>query len=294
MSWTLVGQYLISGILTGGIYGLIGVAIVIIYKATKVFNFAVGTLMTLGGMICVSLITWAGLPFWAALLASLLLSGVIGYAAEKTILSPLLGQPLITMIMATLAMDSILYGSILMVWTGYAISFPEGIIPGGTLFLGPFFISRELLYSFIAGVACFALVGILFKTTQLGLRMRATAESHEVAMAVGINITRIFSFSWMIAAMVGTMAGVLLGNRTGLQVAITSAMAFKALPAVIFGGLDSVAGAVIGGLVVGIIEKFAGGFIDPKVAEISPYIILLLVLMIRPEGLFGEKRIERL
>jgi branched-chain amino acid transport system permease protein len=294
MSWTLVGQYLISGILTGGIYGLIGVAIVIIYKATKVFNFAVGTLMTLGGMICVSLITWAGLPFWAALLASLLLSSVIGYAAEKTILSPLLGQPLITMIMATLAMDSILYGSILMVWTGYAISFPEGILPGGTLFLGPFFISRELLYSFIAGVVCFALVGILFKTTQLGLRMRATAESHEVAMAVGINITRIFSFSWMIAAMVGTMAGVLLGNRTGLQVAITSAMAFKALPAVIFGGLDSVAGAVIGGLVVGIIEKFAGGFIDPKVAEISPYIILLLVLMIRPEGLFGEKRIERL
>lgn len=294
MSWTLVGQYLISGILTGGIYGLIGVAIVIIYKATKVFNFAVGTLMTMGGMICVSLITWAGLPFWAALLASLLLSSVIGYAAEKTILSPLLGQPLITMIMATLAMDSILYGSILMVWTGYAISFPEGILPGGTLFLGPFFISRELLYSFIAGVVCFALVGILFKTTQLGLRMRATAESHEVAMAVGINITRIFSFSWMIAAMVGTMAGVLLGNRTGLQVAITSAMAFKALPAVIFGGLDSVAGAVIGGLVVGIIEKFAGGFIDPKVAEISPYIILLLVLMIRPEGLFGEKRIERL
>ncbi len=294
MSWILVGQYLISGILTGGIYGLIGVAIVIIYKATKVFNFAVGTLMTLGGMICVSLITWAGLPFWAALLAALLLSSVIGYVAEKTILSPLLGQPLITMIMATLAMDSILYGSILMVWTGYAISFPEGILPGGTLFLGPFFISRELLYSFIAGVVCFALVGILFKTTQLGLRMRATAESHEVAMAVGINITRIFSLSWMIAAMVGTMAGVLLGNRTGLQVAITSAMAFKALPAVIFGGLDSVAGAVIGGLVVGIIEKFAGGFIDPKVAEISPYIILLLVLMIRPEGLFGEKRIERL
>lgn len=294
MSLTLAVQYLISGILTGGIYGLIGVAIVIIYKATKVFNFAVGTLMTLGGMICVSLITWAGLPFWAALLASLLLSSVIGYAAEKTILSPLLGQPLITMIMATLAMDSILYGLILMVWTGYAISFPEGILPGGTLFLGPFFISRELLYSFIAGVVCFSLVGILFKTTQLGLRMRATAESHEVAMAVGINITRIFSFSWMIAAMVGTMAGVLLGNRTGLQVAITSAMAFKALPAVIFGGLDSVAGAMIGGLVVGIIEKFAGGFIDPKVAEISPYIILLLVLMIRPEGLFGEKRIERL
>jgi branched-chain amino acid transport system permease protein len=294
MNLTLVGQYLISGILTGGIYGLIGVAIVIIYKATKVFNFAVGTLMTLGGMICVSLITWAGLPLWASLPASLLISSLIGYAAEKTVLSPLLGQPLITMIMATLAMDSILYGLILMMWTGYAISFPEGTLPGVTLYLGPFFISHELLYSFIAAVVCFSLVGILFKGTQLGLRMRSTAESHEVAMAVGINITRIFSFSWMIAAMVGTVAGVLLGNRTGLQAAITSSMAFKALPAVIFGGLDSVAGAVIGGLVVGIIEKFAGGFIDPKVAEISPYIILLLVLMIRPEGLFGEKRIERL
>jgi branched-chain amino acid transport system permease protein len=294
MSLALTVQYLISGILTGGIYGLIGVAIVIIYKATKVFNLAVGSLMTLGGMICVSLITWLGLPFWASLLAALIISGLIGYVAEKTVLSPLLGRPLLTMIMATLALDSILYGLTLMVWTGYSITFPPGTLPGATLFIGPFFISHELIYSFIAAFVCFALVGILFQKSQLGLRMRSTAESHEVAMSIGIDITKIFSFSWMIAVMVGTVAGVLLGNRTGLQASITSAMAFKALPAVIFGGLDSVAGAVIGGLVVGIIEKLAGGLIDPKVAEISPYIILLLVLMIRPEGLFGEKRIERI
>ena len=124
--------------------------------------------------------------------------------------------------------------------------------------------------------------------------MRSTAESHYTTMSLGVNINKIFAITWMLAAAVSALAGIFIGNRMGLQVSITSSIAFKALPVIIFGGVDSLGGCIIGGFVVGILEKLAAGFIDPKVAEITPYIILLLVLIIRPEGLFGEKRIERI
>jgi branched-chain amino acid transport system permease protein len=287
-------QYLIVGILTGGIYGLIGVSIVIIYKATDVFNFAVGTLMTLGALICVSLITQLHLPFWLAVPATLVIAGIIGILIERVGLRPLLSQPVLSLVMATLAIESILRGMMLMIWTGYTISFPRGLFPGKTIFIGPLFISHEFLIAFVVAFISFALVGLFFYKTHTGLKMRVTAESHDVAMSLGVNITTIFAFAWMLAIMVGTLAGIIIGNRLGLQVIITSGMAFKALPAIMFGGLDSVAGAIIGGLVVGVLEKMAGGYIDPKIAEITPYIILLLILMIRPEGLFGLKRIERI
>ena len=287
-------QYLIVGILTGGIYGLIGVGIVIIYKATDVFNFAVGTLMTLGALICVSLITQLHLPFWLAVPATLVIAGIIGILIERVGLRPLLSQPILSLVMATLAIESILRGMMLMIWTGYTISFPRGLFPGKTIFIGPLFISHEFLIAFVVAFISFALVGLFFYKTHTGLKMRVTAESHDVAMSLGVNITTIFAFAWMLAIMVGTLAGIIIGNRLGLQVIITSGMAFKALPAIMFGGLNSVAGAIIGGLVVGVLEKMAGGYIDPKIAEITPYIILLLILMIRPEGLFGLKRIERI
>jgi branched-chain amino acid transport system permease protein len=287
-------QYLIVGILTGGIYGLIGVGIVIIFKATEVFNFAVGTLMTLGALICVSLITQLHFPFWLAVPATLVLAGLIGILIERVGLRPLLSQPILSLVMATLAIESILRGMMLMIWTGYTISFPRGLFPGKTIFIGPLFISHEFLIAFVVAIISFALIGLFFYKTHTGLKMRVTAASHDVAMSLGVNITTIFAFAWMLAIMVGTLAGIIIGNRLGLQVIITSSVAFKALPAIMFGGLDSVAGAIIGGLVVGVLEKMAGGYIDPKIAEITPYIILLLILMIRPEGLFGLKRIERI
>lgn len=286
-------QYLVSGLLTGGLYALIGVAIVIIYKATKVFNFAVGAQMTIGGMVCVSLMTALNLPIWAALPLAVAASGALGFLIDKAVMRPLLAQPIIALIMATLALDSILYGLTLMFWTGYTVSFPPDSLPGRTLHLGPVFVPHELMYGFCVAGITFIVVALFFQKTTTGLRMRATAESHEVAMAVGIDITKMFSYAWVVAAIVGALAGIFLGNRTGLQATITASTAFKALPAIIFGGLDSVGGAIVGGLVVGVIEKLAAGYIDPKVAEISPYVILLLVLLVRPEGLFGEKRIER-
>ena len=287
-------QYLLIGITSGAIYGLIGVGIVIIYKSTKIFNFASGSIMTFSGLICVSLLVRFSLPFWLTLLVTLCLSGFLGLMVERIGMRPLLAQPIITLIMATLAIDSILQGFMLLLWTGYTISFPPGILTGGAIFIGPFFISRDFLYGFLVAIVSFALIGLFFYKTLTGLRMRSTAESHYTTMSLGVNINKIFAITWMLAAAVSALAGIFIGNRMGLQVSITSSIAFKALPVIIFGGVDSLGGCIIGGFVVGILEKLAAGFIDPKVAEITPYIILLLVLIIRPEGLFGEKRIERI
>ncbi len=286
-------QYLTSGILIGSLYGLIGVAIVIVYKSTEVFNFAVGALLTLSTLICVTLIETFHLPFWLAIIITLILSGLLGISVERGILRPLLSQPLLSLMMATLAVESILYGGMLMIWTAQTTSFPKGLLPGKTIFIGPIFMSHEFVYAFWAAMLCFTLIGLFFFKTQTGLKMRVTAEDHNVAMALGINITRVFALAWILATMVGGVAGIFLGNRMSVQVSITSSMVFKALPAIIFGGLDSIVGAMVGGLIVGILEKMAGGYITPKISEITPYIILLIILIVRPEGLFGKKRIER-
>ena len=287
-------QFVVNGIMTGGLYGLIAVSLVIIYKATKVFNFAVGSLLTLSGFICLTFIEKLQFPFWLAFLAALLLSGLIGALVERLTLRPLLSQPVLVLVMATLLLDSIIYGLTLIFWTGYTYSFPMGTIPGSTLHIGQLFLSHELFYAFIAVLVCFTLIGLLFQKTHIGLKMRSTAEDFSTSMTLGINVKNIFTLTWILAGIVVAMAGILLGNRLGLQAAITPAIAFKAIPATIFGGLDSITGALIGGLVVGIIEQLTGGLMGSAYAEISPYVVLLLVLFIRPEGLFGTKRIERI
>ncbi len=286
-------QYILNGIMTGSMYGLIGLAIVIVYKSAKVFNFAVGSLMAVGGFICLSLLMRLQLSIWIALPLALGISAILGALVERLSLRPLLAQPLLSLIMATLLLDSVLRGAIIIVWTTYTRSFPPDIMPGKTIRFASMFISHEAFYAFLAALLCFVFIGLFFQKTQTGLKMRTTAESHNIAMSLGINVTHIFTLTWMIAAVVGTLAGVLVGNRIGLQASMTPAIAFRAVPGVILGGLDSMAGAVIGGIIVGVLEQLAGGLIGSVYAEVTPYLILLLVLFIRPEGLFGTKRIER-
>jgi len=287
-------QFLSTGILTGGIYALIAVSIVLVYKSTRIFNFAVGELMVLGGLICYSFVVWAELPLWLALLGALAMAVIVGFLVERLVFRPLLGQPILTIIMATLALSSILLGLILMVWTGYTLTFPSGMLPGRTILLGPVVISHELLWAFVITMVALIILGYFFLKTRTGLRMRAISEDHELSMSCGVNITVIFAVTWIIAVILGSLSGLLLGNRLGITASATPLIALKAFPAVIFGGLESIVGAVLGGLAVGIIEALVGGFIDPKIGEVSAYILLLLVLIFKPEGLLGEKRIERI
>lgn len=290
---SLVPQFFVTGLLTGSVYALIAVSIVLVYKSTRIFNFAVGELLALGGYFCYSFVVWFHFPLWLALLGALLMATVTGLLVERLVLRPLLSQPLLTIIMATLALSVLLRGIMLMIWTGYDVAFPKNLLPGKTVVVGGVAMSHELLWAFGIAVVAFAILAYFFVKTQTGLRMRAVSQDNELSMSCGINITIVFALSWVLAVILGTLAGSLMGYRLALAPSYTPLLALKAFPAVIFGGLDSVTGALVGGLVVGIIESMVGGLIDPTMGEISAYVLLLAVLIIRPEGLLGLKRIER-
>jgi branched-chain amino acid transport system permease protein len=180
-----------------------------------------------------------------------------------------------------------------MIWTGYNLGVPKNLLPGKTLLIGNVALSHELLWAAGIAFASFGCLAYFFVKTKTGLRMRAVSEDHELSMSCGVKITLIFAVTWVLAVILGTLAGFLMGYRLSLGATYTPLLALKAFPAVIFGGLESITGALLGGLAVGVIEALVGGLIDPTLGEISAYILLLFVLIIRPEGLLGLKRIER-
>lgn len=286
-------QFLVTGLLTGSVYALIAVSIVLVYKSTRIFNFAVGELLALGGYFCYSFVVWFHFPLWLSLIGALIMAVVVGASVERLVLRPLLGQPLLSIIMATLALSVLLRGLMLMIWTGYDMGFPKNLLPGKTVVISRIAMSHELLWAFGIAMVSFAVLAYFFVKTRTGLRMRAVCEDHELSMSCGVNITVIFAVTWILAVVLGTLAGFLMGYRLSLAPSYTPLLALKAFPAVIFGGLESIPGALLGGLAVGIIESLVGGMIDPNLGEMSAYILLLLVLIVRPEGLMGLKRIER-
>ena len=287
-------QFMVNGILVGGIYALLALAIVLIYKSTRVFNFALGEMLTLGGFILYTFMATLEFPFYLSLPATLFASLIIGFLVERLTMRPLIGQPILSAVMATIALSLMLKGIVFSVWGSPTINFPERILPGEARMIGQIFLNDELLLTFIVSIGVFIATGLFFQFTKTGILMRATAEGHDIAQAAGVNVEKIFALTWAIVAMIAAISGILLGNRFGLGIGTLPLIAMRAFPAILFGGLESVSGAVIGGLTVGILESLVGGYVDPRISEITPYVILLLVLLFRPEGLLGLKRIERI
>lgn len=287
-------QFLANGIMVGGVYSLIALGIVLIYKSTRVFNFAVGELLAIGSFVCYSALVSFKLPFWLSVTLTLASAILVGILVERLALRPLIGQPILAAIMATLALSLIMRGIMLFIWGASTVSYPRGIFPGGVISSRGIVLSHELLTAFLGSMAVFGILTFFFRRTKTGLFMRATAEGHQIAQSIGIKVRGIFAMTWGIGSIIAAMGGVVVGNRLGVGVDVTPLVALKAFPAVLFGGLESIPGALIGGLAIGLLENLAGGLINPKLAEITPYILLLLVLLVRPEGLFGLKRIERI
>ena len=285
-------QYIVTGLMVGGIYALISLTIVLIYKATGIFNFAIGNLMTLGAFICWSFMSQLGLPAFFAIPFSVVLGAILGWVVNRITMQPLIGQPIMASVIVTLALAYFLDGLVILIWGGSMRSLPN-FLPGERLHLGTAAISSELLWASLVALAVFGILVFFFQRSRVGLAMRATAESHDVARARGINVERVFGITWAISAAMAVMGGIFLAAQTGVEIKL-SGIGLSAFPAVIFGGLDSILGALVGGLTVGLLENLAGGFISTWVMDITPYIILLLVLIVRPSGLFGQKRIERI
>ncbi|MEW6267513.1 MAG: branched-chain amino acid ABC transporter permease [Thermodesulfobacteriota bacterium] len=288
-------QLLAGGLIVGGIYGLIALGFVIIYKSTTVVNFAQGDVMMVGAYFCYYLIAGYKIPFIPAFVITLLFSAALGVLVEFLMLRPMVGEPVFSVIMITVGLSTLLRSIVGLVWGHDHIPFPTPF-SDQTLDLGGLMVTPAEITTFVAAVGLFILFGLFFKYTKLGLATRATAFDQRYAFLMGISVRRIFSLAWILASVVASIGGVFLAGLGGLDPNM-SLIGLKVFPAVVLGGLDSIAGAVLGGLVIGVAENLAGGYLSPwlgsGIKELSGFFVLLVVLMFKPYGLFGKAEIIR-
>jgi len=286
----------LNGLVIGMLYALVAVAIVIVCKATKVVSLAHGQLLAFGALFFYVGLVALGWPLWVSGIFALALGALLGFTAERILLRPLIGQPLFTGFLMTFAIFMILDGIFALILKGEAWGFPD-FLPKGDISLAGVRIQIGGLYSFGICLVMFLIVLALFRYTKMGLGMRATAESHQLAQSVGINVRTIFSLVWVLSAVVAVVAGVMLARYYDIRFMLTM-VAFKAMVVAIVGGLDSLNGAVIGGLLLGWVENVAAGYVDPIVGggvqEVVGYILLLLILLVKPYGILGLVRVERI
>ncbi len=289
-------QLVMNGLVVGSIYALVALGFVVIYKSSSILNFAQGEFLMIGAYVCLARMVGWHVPFWAGFLLTLAFSVVLGLGLERVVLRPMIGEPVISVIMLTLGLSSILRAIIQGIWGVDTIPFPQ-VFPSEPVHLGPFPVSQGYLYSVACVTLLLAVFAVFFKYSRSGVAMRAVAFSQQTSLSMGISVKRIFALSWSIAAVVSAVGGVLLGTIRGGVDSSLSVFGLKVIPVVILGGLDSVVGAIVGGLLIGVLENLSGGYLDPVfgggVKEVAPFVALVLILMVKPYGLFGKVKIER-
>ena len=290
-----LSSQIITGLATGGIYALVALGFVLIYKSTDVINFAQGDLLMVGAYVGWALTT-AGLPFPLAFVLTLILAALLGLLIERIVLRPMIGEPIIAVIIVTLGLSSMLRGLVFFVASTEVRRFPEDIFPITPVQLGPFFVPQ--IYAWALAIAALAVVVLtgFFRFSRQGIALRAAADDQQAAMSMGIRISWAFALSWALSAAVAAAAGILLGNLTGVNFTLAD-IGLQVFPVVILGGLDSIPGAIVGGLVIGVLQNLASGYLDPCVGgglkNVFPFFVLVAILMLKPYGLFGRERIER-
>ena len=305
MNWQLVPQFAATGLLNGGPIALVALGIVLIFKASYLFNFAQGQLLLLG-----TLLTWSlselGWPLWAAIGGAVAASALLGITIERVALRPMTNQPLLSIVLMTLALSQILQGVALLFFGNQSKSFPRIFAAenpykvttpftnkaGGNIII---ILQQNLVWSSLVALAAVIIIGAFFRFTRTGLAMRAASEDHELAQSVGLSIKQIFALSWALSSVVATLGGILLATASGLDFSLAYVV-LTAFPVVLLGGLDSIPGTIVGGLLIGLGQGLVKASTVPLVknsAEILPYLILLVVLLIRPTGIFGQRHVER-
>jgi branched-chain amino acid transport system permease protein len=292
-------QFLVAGVAVGTLYALVALGFVIIYKATGIINFAQGALALVGAYLTYNFSQTWGLPFYASVVLAVLACGLLGLLIERVILSRMVGQPVFAVIMITIGLSIVIEQAIIMIWGGGTLPLDD---PWqlSTIQLGDITVPESDLARIVVAAVLLAVFFLFFKFSVLGVAMRATASDQEAALAQGISVRRIVGVTWAVAAGIATTAGVLLasGGR-GVEPSL-GIIALVAFPAVILGGLDSPGGAIVGGVVIGIVEVMTAGYSD-KLPEflganfqrVTPYVVLVLILLVRPYGLFGTKEVQR-
>jgi branched-chain amino acid transport system permease protein len=290
-------QLVVTGFALGMVYALIAIGFVIILKCSEAFNIAQGHFVLIGGYLGYTFLVPFGLPIWASLLLAIVVAILMGLLIERLTLRPLVGQPVLAVIMMTIALATVLEGLATLIWGGEYKAY-HGVLPTLSLKLGEISIPSESLIGLIVSVATVAILMLFFRYTKIGLAMRATAEDEQVVRSCGIRATTVYAVSWVIASVVGVIGGIILGGVSGVMIPLAE-VGLKAFAVVLLGGVNSIGGAIVAGIILGVLENVAAGYLDPLLpaggglANVFPFIVLIIVLIFRPHGLFGLVTIER-
>jgi branched-chain amino acid transport system permease protein len=297
MNFELLLQLVVNGVIVGTLYGVVAMCFVLIYKSTQIVNFAQGEFLLIGAWVCWWLLTSMQVPFWLGFPLTLVFMMAFGVLLQLLVLRPMIGEPIISVIMVTIGLSIFFQAMMKWMFGVFAKPFPEVFATRSVNVLGlnvqtPYIMSMLVSLVIMVGFAWF------FKFSRLGLAMRATAFNQQVAQSLGISVRSVFAMSWAISAVVSALAGVVVAMVNGVSSAL-SFFGIKVFPAVILGGLDSIVGAIVGGLIIGVLENVAE-FVDGQYLHlgnlytVAPFYALVVILMIKPYGLFGTRQIERI
>jgi branched-chain amino acid transport system permease protein len=286
---------LTSGIMVGGIYALVALGWVLIYKCSGVLNLAMGEMTLIGAYVSLSFYSM-GVPFLLSLLFSLIIGFVLGIVTERIFLDRLIGEPVLTVIMVTVGLSFFFKGCVELLWGTDTRVFDPPVFTIEPIRFGPIIIGQAYLWSFVAAIVLLIIFVTFFKYTRWGLAMQATADDEMAALSLGVSARYVYAAAWAIAFMAAGVGGTLLGNINGLNISV-SYLGLLVLPAVVLGGLNSVPGAIVGGVVIGVLQNLCGTYLDRyfpgAVKEIAPFAFMAVFLLFRPHGLWGWERIER-
>jgi len=285
-------QLIITGISMGSIYGLVALGFVVIYKATGVFNLAQGEFLMVGTYVAWTFLSLFKLPVWLGIVLTIAVMIALGFGLERFPLRPMIGQSILSLIMVTIALGAVLMGVATLFWSPYYAPVLPRILPEQDVVLFGVKYPGLLIWGFLIVLILTAIFGLMFRYTRIGLNMRAVAESQHVAQSMGIRVTRVTAQSWAVAAVTAAAGGIILGLMRGVDFALVN-LGIKAIPAALVGGLESIPGALIGGILIGVIESLTGGYLGQGLKDITPFVIMMIVLFIKPYGIFGLERIER-
>ena len=288
-------QLLITGILVGSIYALVALGWTLIYKCSGVLNLAMGELTLIGAYVCLTFYQWH-VPFILALFFTLVMGFALGLLTEHLFLRPMIGEPILSVIMVTVGLSFFFKGLVELIWGTNTVVFSPSVFPMEPTVIGKIVIGQVYLWAFIA--ALILLIGFVsfFKFTKWGLSMQATADDEMAALSLGVNAKVVYALAWGIAFMSAGVGGTLLGNINGLNISV-GYIGLLVLPAVVLGGLNSIPGAIVGGLMIGVLQNLADGYLSRYtpggVKDVFPFAVMVIILLFKPSGLWGWRRIER-
>jgi len=289
-------QFTITGLTVGMVYALIALGFVLVWKSSGVANLALGQLVLLSSWFTYGMLVQFGLPFWIGFIFVLVFAVLLGWIVERFILRPLIAQPILSLITITLGLAYFIEGVVVFIWPRSVAALPR-LFPVEPFHIGTAVVSQQYLWAAVISLALFGLLSLFFRYHKMGIAMRATADDQRAVQACGIPVTKIFSRSWMLACVLAAVGGILMSSIGGITFGLAHT-GLKAFSVVILGGLDSFLGAMIAGPIIGLAENLGEGYLTPLtwpgVREVIPFIIIIIVMFVKPYGLFGEERIERI